>query len=596
MNGGSEGRRTRSSIRTRFLVIVLLTTLLGLVAASGTAIFCIRWIRRSATENFTVQLERNVRSAVEQTAASADAKLEHYEKYIELVTDYIENMYLHEDEMIARGREYYAPTDTAEYMLTAGYFLEDPDVESYREERLFFSNLEQLWEPIAKANENLITTLYAGTVDGLMTSYDHWSYLSVPQEGKQMYYDYREADWYRQGLEEDGTFYTGLYTDSQGRGLTVTAASPFRDAQGQIAGVDAADFDITGLYDEMLATDLGEGSFSFALDQTGALISPDSETSSFEAQTGLTPEEMDSLIADPDGIMEKDGAVYVCVPIERVGWTLCACVLAEVFQGDLRAADSSISHAYAAFIGIALAILILEIFAVNLAVTGVTRPLELLGRDMKIISDGNIDYRPEVSRNDEIGDIVSGMNEMLDRLNAVRSELALSQEQRDAMSHLARHDALTGIRNKMAFNEEVSALRQELAAGEQNFGFAMVDLNNLKTINDSFGHDKGDIMIRNICRIICTVFCHSPVFRIGGDEFVVLLKNDDYRNIAALTGEFTSMVEQSCSEPGLPPWEKSSAAIGYALYDPASDRSVDEVLERADREMYRNKVAMKSPV
>ena len=60
---------------------------------------------------------------------------------------------------------------------------------------------------------------------------------------------------------------------------------------------------------------------------------------------------------------------------------------------------------------------------------------------------------------------------------------------------------------------------------EQDF----IDLNNLKTINDTYGHDKGNIAIMKLANMICEVFSKSPVFRIGGDEFAVILFKKDYR-------------------------------------------------------------------
>ena len=62
-----------------------------------------------------------------------------------------------------------------------------------------------------------------------------------------------------------------------------------------------------------------------------------------------------------------------------------------------------------------------------------------------------------------------------------------------------------------------------------NFGIAMIDLNNLKVINDTYGYEEGNYAIKKLCEIVCSVFSHSLVFRIGGDEFVVILKGADQK-------------------------------------------------------------------
>ena len=97
-------------------------------------------------------------------------------------------------------------------------------------------------------------------------------------------------------------------------------------------------------------------------------------------------------------------------------------------------------------------------------------------------------------------------------------------------------DALTGIKNKHAyidFEEELDRKIEE----KENVEFAIIicDVNGLKVVNDTSGHVAGDEYIRRTCGLICDVFKHSPVFRVGGDEFVVVAQGSDYENVEALT-------------------------------------------------------------
>ena len=584
-----RNRGKRVPIRRRVLWLVLQAILAALLAASITGIICIRWIKNASEDALTGQLESNLRSIVEQKAVFADARLEHYEKYIEFVTDYLGNMYADEKKMIARGRIFDQPRDTKEYALTRAFAGEDMKADDFRDELLFFSNLEQVWEPIAKANENLITTVYAGTKNGLLASYDRWSYLSVPEEGSELVYDYFQSGWYQQGLKEDGVFYTGLYVDSMGRGLTITVASPFRNADGEVMGVDCADFDITGLYDELLSIDLGEGAFSFALDRDGGIITPDAENKSVDEYTGLSKKEVDELLAEPDGIMEKNDAVLVCIPIKRIGWTLCVSVPTSIIRDSIRETDRTIVYAYLTFVGIILLIAVFAALSANRVATNITYPMELLGRDMKIISDGDLDYRATVYRNDEIGDITIQMNEMVDRLNYTMKELLNSQEYADAMSELATRDSLTGIRNKAAFASYVQELQDGIDHSEQTqFAVGVFDCDDLKGINDRYGHDKGDEYLKAASRLICAVFRHSAVFRVGGDEFAAVLLNEDYERRAGLTDLFYSESDKINSSVENE-WERVHTAMGIATFDPRIDRSVSDTVRRADKIMYEHK-------
>ena len=76
-------------------------------------------------------------------------------------------------------------------------------------------------------------------------------------------------------MQENDIFFTSLYVDAMGRGLTITIATPIRDQNGVFKGVLAADFDITGVYNEMISMDLGTGSFSFAFEGNRSVISLD---------------------------------------------------------------------------------------------------------------------------------------------------------------------------------------------------------------------------------------------------------------------------------------------------------------------------------
>lgn len=148
----NQSTEKRIPIRQRVMRIVLVTTLITLLAASITGILCINWIKSSSENALTEQLESNLWDIVQQKVVLAEAQLEHYEKYIEFVTDYIEQMYEDEDTMIEQGFIFDPPRDTKEYMLTRVFADESYTEKSAEDELRFFSNLQQAWEPIAKEN------------------------------------------------------------------------------------------------------------------------------------------------------------------------------------------------------------------------------------------------------------------------------------------------------------------------------------------------------------------------------------------------------------------------------------------------------------
>ena len=104
------------------------------------------------------------------------------------------------------------------------------------------------------------------------------------------------------------------------------------------------------------------------------------------------------------------------------------------------------------------------------------------------------------------------------------------------------------------------------------------------------GHEAGDEYIKSASRLICTQFTHSPVFRIGGDEFVVLLKGSDYEHRKELEESFKKTIEEN-KRNGL-----VVVSSGLAVYEPDSDQNYNDVFNRADQLMYECKKSLKTNV
>ena len=155
-------------------------------------------------------------------------------------------------------------------------------------------------------------------------------------------------------------------------------------------------------------------------------------------------------------------------------------------------------------------------------------------------------------------------------------------------------DALTSLKNRTAFENAKNLLRNHvLAQDEIRFAAVMFDLNDLKKINDELGHGAGDIYIKNSSVLICNTFKHSPVFRIGGDEFVAIVKNSDYEKRYELLEEFKNEIER-LSKDDVPAMDRISVACGMADYDEIEDDDIETLFKKADDRMYENKRLMKA--
>ena len=176
-----------------------------------------------------------------------------------------------------------------------------------------------------------------------------------------------------------------------------------------------------------------------------------------------------------------------------------------------------------------------------------------------------------------------------ERLSAAEEAAKESQSKVENLNRQIYVDALTHVRNRGGYEDYIQQLQARLDQGEElELAIGVFDCDNLKTVNDQYGHDKGNLYLQASSNMICRVFQHSPVFRIGGDEFVAVLLGEDYENRDALIRQFDEK-QTAISASAQQGWEKVSVASGLAVYDPLLDLSLKDLARRADQLMYENK-------
>ena len=230
----------------------------------------------------------------------------------------------------------------------------------------------------------------------------------------------------------------------------------------------------------------------------------------------------------------------------------------------------------------AVIILVLFIILTPMAVNVMTKPLMRLSAASRKLEEGDYDVQLDYDGNDEIGTLTRSFRHMRDHMKKYISDL----------NSKAYTDSLTGVRNTGAMHIAMDRLNEEIQNTEKpekpEFAIVEFDCNRLKLINDQYGHECGDLYLKKACRHICRVYAHSPVFRMGGDEFAVLLQNSDYEKREELLAQFDREAEEN-NDTARNPWEKISISKGMAVYRPGSDQNTQDVLARADTRMYEDK-------
>ena len=345
---------------------------------------------------------------------------------------------------------------------------------------------------------------------------------------------------------------------------------------GQFIGVIGIELDYSSMAEQVDHITLYENGYAFVNDADGAIIyHPRMDVMAMETAP-VTPdgfEKPDSIIRYTYEGTEKMAArrtlvngdrLNIAVPMKEInaGWQHWALILIVTF----------------AVLLVAFVLFILRYMG------KIIKPLQQLTEMAEQIDRGNYDCTLEYDEEDEIGVLARTFSRVTANLKSYITDL----------NDLAYADALTSLHNKGAFDICVKEMQARLNTPDSGpeFAVCIFDCNNLKQVNDSNGHDKGDIYLKETAEIICEVYQHSPVFRIGGDEFATLLMDRDFRDRDELLKQF----DEKClakRRQNTDAWERVDAARGMAVYDPNEDKSVSDVVRRADRIMYKNKFMSK---
>ena len=208
------------------------------------------------------------------------------------------------------------------------------------------------------------------------------------------------------------------------------------------------------------------------------------------------------------------------------------------------------------------------------------QPLAAINKAASRMGQGNYDIPVSYESQDEIGQLARNINKTMGLMKTMVQGLKTE----------AFQDKLTHVKNVSALETRILDLDGRITEKDPQlaFGVVMVDCNGLKGINDTYGHEKGNLLLQLTAKTICDVYAHSPVYRIGGDEFLVLLQNRDYEHREALWQQLLPYLRKR-DWTGEKPWEQLSFSAGHAEYQPGSDISFTEVFRRADGAMYQVK-------
>ena len=228
-------------------------------------------------------------------------------------------------------------------------------------------------------------------------------------------------------------------------------------------------------------------------------------------------------------------------------------------------------HLVAAIIFVAMLISFVSIALASKAI----RPLAGMTEAARKIASGDLNVEISYESGNELGILVRSIREMAAKLE-----------------EYVYRDKLTGLRNAAAYMSKAKDLDAQKDIGSDlNYGVVVFDANFLKKVNDNYGHEAGNELLRHASKVICRVFAHSPVYRVGGDEFTAILEGEDYENREELLKLFDEKVSEEHFKAG-EDILTVSVARGLGVYEPGMKFA--EVSKKADAAMYNHKAAIKA--
>lgn len=345
--------------------------------------------------------------------------------------------------------------------------------------------------------------------------------------------------------------------------------------RGEFVGVIGIEIDYAVMQEQIESIKLYTNGYAFLTDKDGNLI--------FHPRMNLAALNEEEVPKLPEGLLSESSLTkyeYEGVKKEAIwlrlsnGMRLYVSVPVSETDGDWQLLVRYV-------LIVASAVLLLSIILGRFFSVQITKPLKQLTEAAVQADKGNYDFTLDYNGRDEVGTLTKTFKRMADHMKAHISDL----------NKRAYVDALTSVRNKGAFSSFIDEMQKELdeeGYEDAQFAIGVFDCDNLKAVNDMHGHDKGDIYLKTASRLICKVFQHSPVFRTGGDEFAVVLRNEDFKNREALVAEFEKTAAETC-EAAENSWEEVHTSVGIAVFDPRQDQSVIDTMRRADKIMYMNK-------
>ncbi len=453
-------------------------------------------------------------------------------------------------------------------------------------------------------------SIYFGTTENLMLNASGWE---PPGD-----FDLRLRTWYKKALAEKQTIFTEAFINASEDRVIFTIATPVYSYTGKLLGVVAGDISVDRVIGLLIDADnqsyAAADSYSFLIDSKGYIIAhpeleytPDAELVPFAEKYSPEDDDFVETIAAGSGVgqIEMTGKEGYLAHLEvpDTDWRLATFIPLVVFTEESDRITAEFIAALTASMLIALLFMLYHHFYVH-------KPLLRLESHLKRIDiEETLSYRLPVEKDSDLAVLGNTINTLLDKaqtyfnsLEESKRELKKSNRELEDMIrklttaeealdyseeklyYLSYHDQLTGLYNRFYFEAKLKQLDDK---SEYPLTVIAADINGLKLLNDTLGHDAGDRLLKNTADILNESLSHSGILaRVGGDEFSAILPLTGKEESECLARQVRYRVAHyNQHNPDLP----LSLSLGVATAE-KQGKTLKKTFKEAEDLMFRDKL------
>ena len=359
--------------------------------------------------------------------------------------------------------------------------------------------------------------------------------------------DVKKVGWYYLPMKSHSATWIEPYLDVVTNFYVISYVAPmYKD--GEFVGVIGMDIDFNFIIQELRRMSIYDYGYVYIMDRNNTVLYHRYQ---------------------PQGAQFKPNPDFQEIEVYLMNgmWLGIATPLTKVYEDRNRI----LRHLIAAILVVAMVISVVSIALASKAI----KPLSGMTEAAKRIASGDLNVKISYESGNELGILVRSIREMAAKLE-----------------FYVYRDKLTGLRNAAAYMSKATELDDQSKRNHTTqYGVVIFDANFLKKVNDKYGHEAGNELLRHAAQVICKVFVNSPVYRIGGDEFAAILEGPDYENREELLKLFDVKVEEEHFKAAGDTLTVS-VARGLGVYE--SGMKFSEVSKKADNAMYKHKSAIKA--